>query len=281
MTPITLVKDYRTMSEPTSNATNVVPCGKCVLCLKRRQNAWTFRLTQESKISTSAVFLTLTYTDEKLPISFNGHATLRKKDFQDFMKRLRKHIRYHSLSKEQLKYYACGEYGTDTKRPHYHAIMFNLPHSIIRRQALLHETWKNGHVDLAPCNMATIRYVTKYLMKGRHEPERDDDDRAPPFALMSKKMGLSYLTPQMVKHHTEKMVSYVTLSGGTLTSLPRYFRDKIFSKVEKKLLNEEAAQIREYNFEKLFNNSYRHEYIWKKDVIRKQEKANRLERAKI
>lgn len=259
--------------------TNKVPCGKCVLCLKRRQNSWAFRLHQETKVSTSACFITLTY--ETAPLSQNGYPTLKKKDYQDFMKRLRK-----TIKNSKIKYYACGEYGTNTHRPHYHAIMFNLPSRWLKNSELLSNTWGNGHIDISPCNIATIRYVTKYLMKGSFERKHDTqtglmDDRNPEFSLMSKKMGLNHLTPRMVKYYTENMISHVTLPGGTLTSLPRYFRDKIFSKTERIELNKLAEDIRNANFEKLFNNDYKHEHEWKKTQIRKQEKAKTLERSKV
>jgi hypothetical protein len=65
-----------------------VPCGKCVACKKRRATHWSFRLNEEAKLSSSASFLTLTY--EKTPISKNGFQTLVKRDFQLFLKRLRK-----------------------------------------------------------------------------------------------------------------------------------------------------------------------------------------------
>jgi hypothetical protein len=254
--------------------TKIVPCGKCVLCLKRRQNAWAFRLSEEAKISTSAAFITLTY--EEAPLSFNGHPTLDKTHYQKFMKRLRK-----TIKNSNIKYYACGEYGSLTERPHYHAIMFNLPQKWLVQSEHLHTVWGQGHIDISPCNTATIRYVTKYLMKGRHEPKTDCDDRSPQFSLMSKKMGLSHLTPEMVKYYTENLISHVTLSGGTLTSLPRYFRDKIFSKEEKKLINAETQLFRETNFKKLFNDCFKQELTWKKDQTRKDEKLQRLERQKI
>ena len=101
-----------------------VPCGKCIPCRKRRASHWSFRIMEESKISSSACFLTLTY--EEAPYTQNGFPTLVKKDYQNFLKRLRK-----LAPNKKLKYFACGEYGTQTQRPHYHAIIFNLPLSII------------------------------------------------------------------------------------------------------------------------------------------------------
>lgn len=255
-----------------SGFTEIVPCGKCVLCLKRRQKAWSFRLYEEMKVSTSACFLTLTYEDP--PLSFNGLPTLDKADFQKFMKRLRR-----ILGKSKLKYYACGEYGSRTQRPHYHAIVFNLPHTFISDGEKIAKVWNKGHIHIGDCNIRSIAYTTKYLMKGRFEAMDDYDDRLPEFSLMSKKMGLSYLTPSMYKHHKNKMISFVTRSGGQLMPLPRYFRDRIFTKEERQELNEEAQRIREIEFEKLFDDAY-HELIWKKDLIRKTEKSI-LERSKI
>lgn len=95
-----------------------VPCGKCPPCLQRRTAEWCFRIFQESKTHLSASFITLTY--EKPPITPNGFMTLHTPDFQKFMKRLRK---LHPRG-TRIKYYAVGEYGTERKRPHYHAILF-------------------------------------------------------------------------------------------------------------------------------------------------------------
>ncbi len=274
--------------------TAIVPCGKCVKCLQRRQNAWAFRLHKQSQISTSACFITLTYKDS--PITPNGRQSLKKKDYQNFIKRLRKKLQYDNTisSKQSLKYYACGEYGTQTKRPHYHAIMFNLPQSYIQDISTLTSLWGHGHVDIAPSTGATIRYVTKYIMKGGTELEKDiidyttgeilqesQDDRIQEFSLMSKKMGLNYLTPQMIHYHKSTLNSFVTLSGGSATPLPRYFRDKIFTNEEKKLINTAAKQAREFDFETLFDDCYKKHQTWLKNQIRKNEKLQKQERLTI
>ena len=247
-----------------------LPCGKCHECIKKRAVEWATRAKHEISLHDENCFITLTYRDDERPTE------TVKKDFQNFMKRYRKQYK-----NSKVKYYACGEYGTKTLRPHYHAIMFNLPQSVIQNSDKLLAIWQHGHVDIAACTIGSIRYVTKYMMKGRHEPLTDCDDRVPPFSLMSKKMGLNHLTPQMVKHYTEKMISHVTLPSGALTALPRYFRDKIFSKQEKKLLAAEAKLFREYNFQKLFDDSFKKELDWKKAEIRKHNKKVLIERSKI
>lgn len=66
----------------------VVPCGKCPACLANQRQEWVFRLKQEYLASNFAIFVTLTYNDENVPLDFS----VNKKDVQDFHKRLRKHF---------------------------------------------------------------------------------------------------------------------------------------------------------------------------------------------
>ena len=191
------------------NKVTPVPCGKCINCKKRRSRHWVFRLNEEAKISKSASFLTLTY--ENAPISKNGFQTLVKKDYQDFMKRLR-----NLCPTSTLKYYMCGEYGSKTNRPHYHAILFNLPHSVIKNPLLVEQQWKHGHIMLAENNQKTMNYVAGYVTKNTWKPIGNNDDRVPEFSLMSKKMGLSYLTPQMIKYFRDRKIFVIVRENGDL-----------------------------------------------------------------
>ena len=93
-----------------------IPCGKCILCRKQKAAEWSLRMYHELSTSQKASFVTLTYDDTKLP----ANQTLVKAHLQNFMKRLRKRI-----EPEKLRYYAVGEYGDKTQRPHYHMILFN------------------------------------------------------------------------------------------------------------------------------------------------------------
>ncbi len=194
------------------------------------------------------------------------------------MKRLRKEI---NVSGSNIKYYACGEYGSQTKRPHYHAIMFNLPQEYINNADHIYKTWSKGHIVIAPCNTATIRYVTKYLLKPKSKKFKDELEVQPEFSLMSKGLGKNYLTPQMKEYHRTNLLSHVTLPGGALTSLPRYYRDKIFDDDMKVILNQEAELFRNYNFDKLFNSNSLNKYKWKLDQRRKQEKVSKTERVTV
>ncbi len=208
--------------------TDIVPCGHCIKCLQRRQNAWAFRLEQELKVSTSAMFLTLTY--ENAPKSFNGIDTLDKRDFQKFMKRLRKKLQYdNTVNKTKIKYYACGEYGDKTERPHYHAIVFNLPRPF---EKFLLKAWKLGHIHIGTVTEASIFYTTKYALKGLRRKKAWDYDelgREPEFQLMSNGLGISYNKEPIIDYLRTNGTELLTMQGGVKKTLPRYYIEKMFT----------------------------------------------------
>lgn len=95
-----------------------VPCGKCLECRVQRTRQWADRCVLEAKQYKDNYFVTLTYDDSHLP----DKNSLNPKDLQDFMKRLRK--RFKGI---KIRFFACGEYGDISWRPHYHLLLFNLP----------------------------------------------------------------------------------------------------------------------------------------------------------
>ena len=129
-------RDIKFVSGPTEwesyppNARLKIPCGRCVGCRLERSRQWANRCMLELQYHESSYFVTLTYDDEHVPVTYysenvDGEArsglTLRARDLQLFMKRLRKEHSY-----ERLRFFACGEYGSNSYRPHYHAIIFGL-----------------------------------------------------------------------------------------------------------------------------------------------------------
>lgn len=202
-----------------------VPCGRCPPCKLRRVNSWVFRLLEECKVSLSSHFVTLTYDTRFVPISENGFMTLRKRDFQLFMKRLRK-----LCPDSRLKYYAVGEYGTNNKRPHYHAIIFNCPDI-----GLYHVAWGLGQIDVGTVTSDSVAYCLKYIDKPSVGKLHSRDDRESEFPLMSKALGVSYLSDEVINYHQADLSRlFVTKEGGHRIALPRYFRHKIYSDVDLK-----------------------------------------------
>lgn len=211
-----------------------VPCGRCPNCKKRKAAEWGFRLEQENRVSTSAYFITLTYNTKHVPIAKSGYLTLDKEDFRLFMKRLR----YHEKG-SPLKYYGCGEYGTQGFRPHYHLILFNL-----RDPESIHKSWTKGNVDIIDdVNPASIAYVCKYLHKEKRIPMHKNDDRIPEFSRMSKKLGHNYIAESFRYHHADPLNRiFLTRPDGVKIPMPRYYREKLFSKNERQQQNAHIAQ---------------------------------------
>lgn len=226
-----------------------VPCGRCPECKARRVSSWSFRLMQQERVSSAAHFITLTYDTKFVPITTGCHyMSLNKSDVQLFYKRLRKRVSSHSPD-VRIKYYLAGEYGGKTNRPHYHAIIFN-----VADWRDIERSWQLGAVHYGDVTGASIGYCLKYINKPRRVPMHRNDDRVPEFSLMSKGLGLNYLTPEMILWHRADLKSrmYLNLEGGKKCSMPRYYKDKIYDEHERsiiaaamraKILEQEAAVI--------------------------------------
>jgi len=236
-----------------------VPCGKCPPCKHRRVNDWVFRLLNEDKVSTTSHFVTLTYDTDHVPISRNGYMTLRKKDFQDYMKRLRKLCVGFTL-----KYYAVGEYGTTNKRPHYHAIIFNCPNPDFFYDAWHLNGIPIGSIHVGQVSGDSIAYTMKYIDKASFERKHARDDREPEFPLMSKGLGASYLTDQVISWHRSDLKNTYVHKDGFRIALPRYYVSKIFTDQQRryqallaqdaanKIENEQRADYQRFKYEKDF-----------------------------
>lgn len=222
MSCLTPINVKRKPGQEGDYAYHSVPCGKCPPCRLRRVQGWVFRLQQEERIHVRSLFITLTYEPDTVPITHNGFMTLQKDDYQRFMKRLRKYTGHKTI-----KYYACGEYGGRSWRPHYHAIIFDVTFEDVQK------AWTAGHIHVGEVSGDSIAYTCKYICKPSRVPLHEQDDRVPEFSLMSKKMGLNYLTPAVIRWHHQNEASYIPLPGGQAMALPRYYRDKLFNEADR------------------------------------------------
>lgn len=177
------------------------PCGQCLACRINRRRVWTLRLLLESFLHEKLSFLTLTYSDEELPYDFEGNQTLCKRDIQLWLKRLRKVFYPRSI-----RYYICGEYGSKTFRPHYHALLFGVDPAELdpewltysgksgpsvrgHKQSLLYNSWEHGIVHVGNCERQSIQYVAGYVTK-KITKSRKTETRQQEFSLMSLKPAI-------------------------------------------------------------------------------------------
>lgn len=177
-----------------------VPCGKCAACRCDYSREWANRMILELADHDKALFLTLTYNNEHLPISDKGFPTLDKRDLQLFFKRLRKYF-----SGTSIRYYIAGEYGSKTHRPHYHAIIYGIgvdsfSDTVFRgnneigqpffSSPTLESIWGNGFVLFSAVTWRTCNYVARYVLKKQQQVDDSDGVCCLPFNLSSRKPGI-------------------------------------------------------------------------------------------
>lgn len=205
-----------------------LPCGHCMSCIEKRTRSWAVRCVLEAAQYQDNCFLTLTYNDDCLP-----KGGLCKSDLQKFIRRLR------DKTGRKIRYFACGEYGEATYRPHYHLIVFNwfpadarfLKQSdyggLLFTSRFLSELWPFGISSVGEVSFASCGYVARYcqkkLAKGKDNKE---------FCLMSRKPGIGEAFARNFLYEiydTDKI--YAKFGSSTSTIPSRYF-DKIFESVD-------------------------------------------------
>ena len=145
-----------------------LPCAQCVGCRLERSRQWAMRCMHEAQLHQNNCFITLTYDNTYLP----SDGSLHYKDFQLFLKRLRKKFRFN-----RIRYYMAGEYGESFGRPHFHACIFGIDFhdkklwkrtasgSLLYRSEDLETLWPFGYSSVGDVNFESAAYVARYIMK--------------------------------------------------------------------------------------------------------------------
>lgn len=233
-----------------SNSFIEIPCGKCQSCRLSQAKQWSERCLLELQDHEQSYFLTLTYDDNNLPTveSYDKDGlviqtgNLVKSDFQKFMKKLRKH--YEEKYSNKIRYFACGEYGESTQRPHFHVIMFGLKLDdlkLYKRNNLgqnlytsewLSNIWKNGYVVIGEVTEQSISYTCRYVLKkasGIDKSYYQDLNLEPEFTLMSRKPGIArrYYDDNKDKIFSQDSI-YVGTKNGSKKIRPSRYYEKLY-----------------------------------------------------
>lgn len=151
---------------PDSGRSIQLPCGQCIGCKLERSRQWAVRCVHESKMHESSVFGTFTYSGDLPPL-----ASLEYRDFQLFLKRLRKRF-----SPRRIRFFVGGEYGGASRRPHFHACLFGLSLPDRRywrkssagfslyRSSILEELWPHGSVEVGDVTFESAAYIARYCL---------------------------------------------------------------------------------------------------------------------
>jgi len=171
--------DEKTNGDPLQ-----LPCGQCLGCRLEHSRQWAMRCVHEASLHQDNVFITLTYNDENIPLD----GSLLKSDFQKFIRKLRKAER-----PKKIRYFHCGEYGDNTNRPHYHAILFGFNFddwlylhdsnsgNPIYTSPTLEKIWAKGFVTVGTVTFESAAYIARYVIKKLNGPLKDQ---------VNKKTGL-------------------------------------------------------------------------------------------
>ena len=194
----------------------------------------------EAAQHTDNAFVTLTFDEEHYP---KDHS-VKPRDIQLFMKRLR-----YLCPSLKLRYFACGEYGDYSMRPHYHLAIFGYPScsrgiSRFSRHSgsccpscdIVLKAWGQGQVILGTLETKSAAYIAGYVLK---KLTKDDDPRLegrrPEFARMSLRPGIGLgmmhdLASVLLEHNLDERMVDVPLSlahGKQQFPLGRYLRRKL------------------------------------------------------
>lgn len=231
---------------PADTANLQLPCGRCVGCRTAKAQEWAARCVHEARYHPESIFATLTYADDRLPEDGHlvpRHLTLFLKRLRQAMRRRRK--RPVALRGQRLRFVACGEYGEQFGRPHYHAILFGVgfdDEQVVRRgeqplftSPTLETLWGFGHAVYGQVTAASAAYVAGYTMKNIGEPGCDQDGvtRQPPFFRCSTRPGIGAF---YVSSFPDDFRGGALMSADSPGRIPRYY---------KKILERDNADIAE------------------------------------
>ena len=221
-----------TKNEGFEDLSVLLPCGQCIGCKLDRSLDWATRIVHEASLHPKSSFVTLTYEDRHLP----PNGTLVKKHVQDFLKRLR------FFSDHPLRYYLCGEYGTESGRPHYHICLFGEDFSHDRKKwkttregfvyynsPSLSDRWPFGHAVIADLNFETAAYTARYVTKKITGEKADAhyEGRIPEFSLMSRRPGVG---DGWAQKNSSDLENGLCWSNGGIQKIPKFYQKKLTSK---------------------------------------------------
>jgi len=212
-----------------------IPCGQCIGCRLERSRNWAIRCVHEASLYKKNCFITLTYAPEHLP----ADGSLHLEHFQKFMKRLRKY------GGKNIRFFHCGEYGEQFKRPHYHACLFNYDFKDKKHwktvnghkyytSRRLDRIWTHGFTTIGDVTFESAAYVARYVTKKitgdpalEHYNEIDKEtgeilaSRMPEYTTMSRRPGIG--KGWFDKFKSDLFPSDECVVRGKVCKVPKYY----------------------------------------------------------
>lgn len=225
-----------------------LPCGKCIECRLEYARQWAVRCVHEAQMYDRNCFITLTYSDDHLKSNKLVYA-----DFQKFMKKLRK------LQQEPIGMFVTGEYGDKTKRPHWHAIIFNWsPNDAIPKyknirgdqvwdSKTLTDLWGKGIAEFGSVTFESAGYCARYAAKKLSHGKDNEHEYQP----ISKKSSKHAIGKKWLEQFWPDVFNYgrIILRDGSESTIPRYYQ-KWFKENHPELYSEFVTKVRAASVQK-------------------------------
>lgn len=262
---------YIKLKTKNMNATKYgyVKCGCCSECRKEMQNDWRFRLNSEflhlKKQGWKIAFCTLTYNDSNLPKlpkvlfveekEYKEIPCFSKSDVQNWIASVRQYFKYHNnfVKGKNIRYFVASEYGSQTHRPHYHAILawppevsYELMHAVCTEKwnkGILFPRKTEGDKGMLPFEIVgdmskALTYVSKYACK---DVDLEDQLRSlrlnkklrlykdvRSFHCQSQQLGFEVIRNMSDNEKREVFVNGMSFQGdGKVYKIPVYIKNKI------------------------------------------------------
>lgn len=238
-----------------------VPCGHCLLCREKKGKEWSTRAYCETAAATyPPIFVTLTYSDGYIP-----HDGVSKRDLQLFLKRFRENWYRKYENRLNLRYFAVSEYGSKFGRPHYHLLLWNIPHQgkddllgLQKIRNVVSRSWSEqcsfkwyaslprkgydflqykedgkfytlfGRIDVTPDNGKSSGYCMKYMRKPKDVPLTWSQ---PTFYLSSRRnggLGVPYLNQHMEDFRQNPAMFKIPVSFKLSCEVKEYGLPRVF-----------------------------------------------------
>lgn len=230
-----------------------IPCGYCYACKLNKSAEWATRCILESYKYSHNWFITLTYDNDHLP----PDGTLAPEDMTRLIHTIREYYRIKKGIK-RISYLYCGEYGTNTGRPHYHLLLFGAPFDLDQfydtfvdtnykthwKSKELDKWWGKGMCDICVLEWSNAAYVARYTMKKAFaEPNSQDKYEAigkiPEFIRMSRRpgIGMDYYDEHWQEIYELDQMVMKTIKGNTGNFKPPKAFDRKLEKLNPDLYN--------------------------------------------
>lgn len=208
-------------------------CGQCQYCRVIDRMDKVNRLKLEYGMRPHAFFVTLTYSDEYLPV-FSNLAELYKPDLIKFIDSIRTLL-------PKITIFAVGEYGghlfgtlkaARPIHPHYHLAIFSANKTInelVRK--VVTDKWFMGHAHILQLSSGLIDYITGYVSKKLTNTTSMKKvmnlNIRPEFAYSSRRPAIGDISDKLIEITEQHGELQHLIIDGKKVVIPKYLKHKV------------------------------------------------------